>query len=545
VKIIQITAAAALALTIAGMPSPANACTNILVTKGASADGSTMITYAADSHELYGELYFTPARNHAPGALRDIVEWDTGTFLGRIPQPAKTYSVVGNMNEFQVAIGETTFTGRKELEGPAGIVDYGSLMYIALERAKTAREAISVMTSLVEEFGYASTGESFSISDPNEVWILEMIGKGKDQKGAVWVARLVPDGFISAHANQARIRQFPQNEPKTTLFAKDVISFARAKGWFSGKDAEFSFADTYAPLDFGALRFCEARVWSVFRRAAASTKIDPEYVKGNPKADPLPLWVRPDTKLSIRDTMSLMRDHFEGTELDLSNGVGAGPYKLPYRWRPMTWEVDGGKYLHERAISTQQTGFSFVTQSRSWLPNPIGGILWFGLDDTFSTVYVPMYCGIREVPVSMAVGTADFNRFSWDSAFWVFNFVSNWAYSRYSDMIVEIQKLQGELESQFIADQPEIEKAALDLYQRAPGLARDYLTSYSVKSGDTVTAKWRKLGEFLIWKYADGNVRDAQGKVTHPPYCETWYRAVAAEGGEKLKVKTLPGEETH
>jgi dipeptidase len=397
------------------------------------------------------------------------------------------------------------------------------------------------MTSLVAEFGYASSGESFSISDPKEVWLLEMIGKGKEQKGAVWVARRVPEGFISAHANQARIRQFPLGEADT-LYSKDVIAFAREKGWFKGTDAEFSFADVYAPLDFGALRFCEARVWSVFRRAAPSAKLDVNYVKGVPGSDPLPLWVKPDRKLALRDTIALMRDHFEGTDLDMTTGVGAGPYKVPYRWRPMTWKVDGQEYLHERAISTQQTGFSFVTQSRSWLPDPVGGILWFGLDDTYSTVYTPMYCGIRAVPVSFAVGTADFSRFSWDSAYWVFNFVSNWAYSRYSDMIVDIRQLQGELEGQFLADQPEIEKAAVDLHQRAPGLARDYLTDYSVRSGDMVTVRWRRLGEHLLWKYADGNVRDAQGKVTHPAYCESWYRAIAAEGGERVKVGKLPGE---
>ncbi|MFZ2493200.1 MAG: C69 family dipeptidase [Thermoanaerobaculia bacterium] len=525
-----------------GVAFDADACTNILVTKGASADGSTMITYAADSHALYGELYFTPARHHAPGAMRDIVEWDTGKFLGRIPQPAQTYSVVGNMNEHQLAIGETTYGGRKELAGPSGIIDYGSLMYIALERAKTAREAIKVIGQLLDEFGYASSGESFSISDPNEVWFMEMIGKGKDQKGAVWVARRVPEGYISAHANQARIRQFPLDDPETTIYSKDVVTFAREKGWFKGKDAEFSFADTYAPLDFGALRFCEARVWSVFRRAAPSSNFPVDYVKGVPGAEPLPLWIKPEKKLALRDTIQLMRDHYEGTDLDMTKGVGAGPFKVPYRWRPMTWEVDGQKYLHERAISTQQTGFSFVTQSRSWLPDPVGGILWFGMDDTFSTVYVPMYAGIKAVPTSFAVGTGNFDQFSWDSAFWVFNFVSNYAYTRYSDMIVDVQKLQGELESQFIADQPEIEKAATDLYKRAPGLARDYLTDYSVKNGDMVTARWRKLGEFLLWKYLDGNVRDMQGNITHPAYCESWYRAIANDAPENLKVKPLPTE---
>ncbi len=532
---------AAFLVAAAAAAPPAAACTNILVSRGASADGSTMITYAADSHELYGELYYTPPGVHAPGEMRDIVEWDTGKLLGRIPQAPVTYSVVGNMNEHQVAVGETTFTGREELAGPAGVIDYGSLMYIALERATTAREAIRVMTDLVAEYGYASTGESFSVSDPDEVWLLEMIGKGEGQKGAVWVARRIPDGYISAHANQARIRTFPLDDPDSCLYAPDVISFAREKGWFDGRDEDFSFAGTYAPPDFGALRFCEARVWSVFRRAAPSMAFDEAYVKGDPSATPLPLWVKPDEKLALRDAFGLMRDHFEGTDLDMTTDVGAGPFKRPYRWRPMTWDVDGKTYLNERAISTQQTGFSFVAQARSGLPDPIGGVLWFGLDDTYTTVYTPMYCGIRRVPASFAVGTADFSAFSWDSAFWTFSFVANWAYSRYSDMIVDIQKVQWELESQFISDQPEVDEAALALYRQAPALARDYLTDYSVEQGDMVTARWRKLGEFLLWKYMDGNVRDELGGVTHPRYPDEWYRCIVRDHGDALAVPETPG----
>ena len=531
---------AAFLIAVALSAPPASACTNILVTRGASADGSTFISYAADSHELYGELYYTPPGVHAPGEMRDIIEWDTGKLLGRIAQAPVTYSVVGNMNEHQVSVGETTFTGREELAGPAGIVDYGSLMYIALERATSARDAIRVMTDLVAEYGYASTGESFSVSDPDEVWLLEMIGKGEGEKGAVWVARRIPDGFISAHANQARIRTFPLNDPDNCLYAPDVISFARDKGWFDGKDEDFSFADTYAPPDFGALRFCEARVWSVFRRAAPSMTFDEAYVKGDTTATPLPLWIRPDAKIGLRDAFALMRDHFEGTDLDMTGDVGAGPFKLPYRWRPMTWKIDGATYLNERAISTQQTGFSFVAQGRRWMPDPVGGVLWFGLDDTFTTVYTPMYCGIRSVPKSFAVGTADFSAFSWDSAFWTFNFVANWAYSRYSDMIVDIQKVQWELESRFIADQPEVEKAALALYAQAPSLARDYLTAYSVSQGDAVTARWRKLGEFLLWKYMDGNVRDELGGVTHPRYPDDWYRRIAQDHGDVVAVPETP-----
>jgi len=515
----------------------AGACTNILVTKGASTDGSSFLTYSADSHEFYGELVLIPGGSFQPGAVRDVIEWDSGKFLGRIPQVAKTYWVVGNMNEHQVAVGETTFTGREELAGPAGILDYGSLMFIGLERAKTAREAVKVVTDLVAEYGYASTGESISFTDPNEAWLLEIIGKGKDAKGAVWVAQRIPDGAISAHANQARIRRFPLNDQANCLYAKDVISFARDKGWFKGKDDEFSFADTYAPVDFGALRFCEARVWNVFRRVAPSLGLTPDYVDGSTATKRLPVWVKPDKKLSVADVMALMRDHFEDTPFDLSKGLGAGPFACPYRWRPMQWEVDGAKYVHERAISTQQTGFSFVAQSRAGLPDPIGGVFWFGVDDTDSTVYVPFYCGIRSAPRSWAAGTARFSEFSWDSAFWVFNFVANWTYSRYSDMIVDVRKVQRELEGQFLGDQAAVEEAAKKLHDQAPQLARDYLTAYCAEQGEMVTARWRKLGEFLLWKYLDGNVRDAQGHVTHPEYPADWYRAIArVEGPGKREV---------
>ncbi|HQT94001.1 MAG TPA: C69 family dipeptidase [Thermoanaerobaculaceae bacterium] len=521
-------------------PRPANACTNLIITKGASADGSTFIAYAADSHELYGELYLQPGGVFPAGAMRDVIDWDSGKFLGRIPQAPRTYWRVGNINEHQVAIGETTFGGREELAKPekGALVDYGSLMYIALERAKTAREAIQVMTGLATEYGYASEGESFSVADPNEAWILEMIGKGENTKGALWVARRIPDGYISGHANQSRIHTFPLHDPANCLYAPDVISFARAKGWFSGKDEEFSFADTYAPADFGSLRFCEARVWSMFRRAAPSAKLPFDAAKGVPA--PLPLWIKPDKKLAVADAMALMRDHFEGTPLDMTKDVGAGPFACPYRWRPMEWEVDGKTYVHERAISTQQTGFSFIAQMRSTLPDPIGGVLWFGVDDTYSTVWTPMYCGIREVPKPFAVGVADLDHFSWDSAFWVFNWVANYAYSRYSDMIVDIQQVQRELEGRFIADQPEIDQAALALYNQAPALARDYLTRYSVAQGEMVHKRWRKLGEDLLVKYMDGNVKDSQGNVTHPEYPKAWYRRIVADHGSVIMEPPTP-----
>lgn len=516
-----------------------HACTNFLITKGATTDGSTMITYAADAHVLYGELYFTPPGKHLEGQMLDIYEWDTGKYLGQIKQAPETFKVVGNMNEYQVSIGETTYGGREELHDSKGILDYGSLMYIALQRAKSAREAIKIMGDLVAEYGYCSSGESFSIADPDEVWIMEMIGKGPGRKGAVWVARRIPDGYISGHANQARIRQFPLNDPENCLYSADVISFAREMGWFDGKDQDFSFADTYAPADFGALRFCEARVWSMFRRAAPSLNLSSDYVKPVWGAEPLPLWIKPDRKLSVRDVIEFMRDHFENSEFDLSQGIGAGPYHLPYRWRPLTWEVDSVKYCNERATSTQQTGFSFVAQARASLPNPIGGVLWFSVDDTYSTVYVPMYCGIQDVPKSYAVGTADFHHFSWESAFWVFNFVSNYTYSRYSDMIQDVQKVQRELEGRFLADQTKVEQAALKLYQQAPQLAVDYLTDYSVNIGQTTVQRWKKLGEFLIYKYLDGNVKNELGKVTHPGYPKSWYRRIVNENGEKFKMREV------
>lgn len=523
--------------------APATACTNFLVTKSASTDGSTMITYAADSHELYGELYHWPARDWAPGTMLDIYEWDTGTFLGRIPQVAHTYSVVGLMNEHQVTIGETTWGGRHELHDSTAVLDYGSLMFIALQRSKTAREAIDVITSLVAEHGYYSSGESFSIADPEEVWFMDLIGKGPGNTGAVWVARRIPDGYISAHANQARIRRFPLKDGKNCLYAPDVIDFAREMGYYEGPDDEFSFADAYAPLDYGALRFCEARVYAMFNRAAPSLGLSMDYVKGVPGAEPMPLYIKPDRKLSVHDLMEFMRDHFEGTDFDMTKDIGAGPFSCPYRWRPLTWEVDSTTYCNERATSTQQTGFSFVSQCRSWLPGPIGGVFWLGVDDTYSTVYNPFYCGITRVPEAYAVGTADFHHFSWDSAFWTFNWVANYAYSRYSDMIRDIRIVQGELEGSFLADQPRIDAAALALHEQAPGLAVDYLTEYSCRTAQATVARWRTLGEDLLVKYMDGNVKDEHGHVTHPPYPEAWYRRIVEETGNHFEYIDLEKSE--
>ncbi|MBN1925162.1 MAG: C69 family dipeptidase [Prolixibacteraceae bacterium] len=532
------------------------ACTNFLVTRGASADGSTMITYAADSHTLYGELYYTPAADYEEGAMLDVYEWDTGKFLGKIEQVKHTFSVVGNMNEHQVAIGETTYGGRKELGSQSGaIMDYGSLMYIALQRAKTAREAIEVMTNLVEEYGYYSSGESFSVSDPNEVWILEMIGKGNFEKGAVWVALRVPDGYICGHANQARITTFPLNDPQNCMYSKDVISFAHERGWFVGLNKDFSFSDVYAPVDFGAARFCEARVWAAFNRVTTGMETYTDYALGKVNYDEKgfatnrpPLWVKPDKPVTAQDVMGLMRDHFEGTPLDMT-GPGSGPFHLPYRWRPLTWSVDSVEYCNERATSTQQTGFSFVSQSRAWLPDHIGGILWFGVDDTYSTCYVPMYCGMTHAPKTFAVGNGDMLTYSESSAFWAFNLVSNLAYLRYDLMIHDIIDVQEELENKFMMSQPVIDQAAVTLLNtKGSEAARQFLTEYSCNEANNTTMRWKELGHYLLIKYKDGNImKESNGQFERtetglpefpdqPGYPEKWKRHVATETGDQLKV---------
>jgi dipeptidase len=532
-------------LTIAAILVAASVwpCTNLLVSRGASADGSTYIGYTVDAHDFYGEIFHTPARVHGPGAVREIIEWDSGDRLGFIPQPERTYRVVGHVNEHQVSIGETTFGGREELYEGNGILDYGSLMFIALERARTAREAIEVITSLVAEYGWASSGESLSIGDPDEVWILEIISKGKDDLGAVWVARRVPDGYVSAHANQARIRTFPLNDPETTLYSEDVIDFARERGWYDGADEDFSFADTYAPLDFGALRFCEARVWSIFRRVAPSDEWPVSMIRGDVMDEPLPLWIKPDEPITTADAFALLRDHYEGTELDMTQDVGAGRFACPYRWRPMTWELDGMRYVHERAISTQQTGYSFIAQMRRDLPDAIGGIFWVGMDDSYSTVYTPMYAGIDAIPPSYGAAGGDMMTLSWDSAFWVFNWVANQAYARYSDMIKEIQVVQGELEGGFLARQPEVEAAALELYDRSPQLARDYLTEYSMTQGQAVVDRWRDLGAHLLVRYLDGNVKDTDGTPLHPRYPDAWYQRIVDERGDEILIGPVEEDE--
>ncbi len=535
-----------------------NACTNFLITKGASADGSTMITYAADSHSLYGELYYTPTGKHPEGAMLDIYEWDTGKYLGQIEQVEETYSVVGNINEFQLAIAETTFGGRKELATQEGaIMDYGSLIYVTLQRAKTAREAIQVMASLVEEYGYASSGESFSISDKNEVWIMEMIGKGERETGAVWVAMRIPDGYISGHANQARITQFPLNDSENCLYSKDVISFAHEKGWFSGKNKDFSFSDVYAPVDFGAARFCEARVWSGFRKVTSGLDGYESYAAGviehddenNFASNRLPLWVKPDQKVSVQQVMGMMRDHYEGTSLDMTKDIGAGPYELPYRWRPLTWEVDSVEYCNERAISTQQTGFSFVTQSRSTLPDAIGGILWFGVDDTYSTCYMPIYCGINEIPEEIKVGNGDLLTYSSTAAFWTFNKVANFAYLRYNSMIEDVLKVQNELETEYVKKVAAVDAAISKLYKDGnEEIAIEFLNEFSANVVTKTVDRWNELSEYLLIKYIDGNVKkEDKGEFLRtetgmpafpdqPGYSDAWYKSVVNQTGKHLKV---------
>lgn len=543
---------------IASLANISIACTNFLFTKGATTDGSTMITYAADSHTLYGELYYWPAADYPDSTMLDIYEWDTGKHLGKIPQIKHTYQVVGNMNEYQVAIGETTFGGRKELQTQSGaIMDYGSMIYIALQRSRSAKEAITVMTDLVKYYGYYSEGESFSIADPNEAWILELIGKGEGQKGAVWVAMRIPDGYISGHANQARITHFPLNDPKNCLYANDVISFAQEKGWFAGKNTEFSFSDAYAPVDFSGARFCEARVWSGFRKVNKQMGQYENYILGRVTYDEnkyannrMPLWVKPDTLLSVKDVMNIMRDHYEGTPLDMSKDIGGGPFNSPYRWRPMEWKVDSVKYLNERAISTQQTGFSFISQSRSSLPNPIGGLLWFGVDDTYSTCYMPIYCGIKTIPEPLKVGNGDMLTWSDSSAFWTFNEVANFCYSRYRDMIVDMQKVQKSLENKFMTMTPLTDQSALALWNKGEkDAACQFLTDYSVSQVDNTEKQWKSLFHYLMIKYKDGNVmkekngqfeRNESGKLPvpplQPPYPEWWYRKILENNKEHFKA---------
>ena len=535
------------AIMLSGME--AFACTGLLVGKKASVDGSVMISYAADSHTLYGELYRWPAATWPKGAMLDIIEWDTHKPLGQIPQVEQTYSVVGNMNEHQVAITESTFGGRPELVDTTGIMDYGSLIYVTLQRSKTAREAIRIMTDLVKDYGYYSSGETFSIADKNEAWVMEMIGKGPGNKGAVWVAIRIPDDCISAHANQSRIQQIPFDDKENCIYSPDVVSFAREKGYFSGRDKDFSFQKAYCPYDFSALRGCEARVWSFFRKYDKSMDQYMDLIKGDAMKKPMPLYVKPDRLLSVRDVQNGMRDHFEGTDLDMTKDAGAGPYKVPYRWRPMTFEVDGQEYTNERAIATQQTGFVIGPQMRNWLPDAVGGILWFGVDDADMAVFTPIYCSVTASPECYRVGNGDMMNFSWTSAFWIHNWVANMAYGKYSYMIQDIRLVQQELENSYQQTIPAVDKAASELYAKNPAEAVKFLTWFSSTTADQATARWKKLGEYLLVKYMDGNVKKEENGhfkqngyglseyPDFPGYDEDYYRSIVKSAGDKLKVK--------
>ncbi|MDE6304967.1 MAG: C69 family dipeptidase [Muribaculaceae bacterium] len=525
---------------------PAMACTSLIAAPGATADGSVMITYAADSHTLYGELYSQPAADHAEGEMRKVVEWDTGKTLGAIPEVRHTYATIGNMNEHGLAIAESTWGGREELVDTNGIVDYGSLIYIALQRARNAREAIDVMTSLVRDHGYASSGESFSIADPKEVWIMEMIGKGPQEKGAVWVARRVPDDCISGHANHSRIHQFPLDEPATTIYSPDVIDFARAKGYYTGPDSLFSFSAAYAPADMGALRGCDGRVWSYYNRFATAKTENylPWVLRGEGK--PLPLWVKPSVKVGVRDMQNMMRDHFEGTPMDMTKDIGSGPWDLPYRWRPLTYEVDSVEYTHERAIATQQTGFSFVAQLRNDVPDAMKGILWFGVDDANTCSYVPVYCCVTKAPHCFAPGNGDLLTLSWDAAFWVHNYVANQVYNRYSVMIPDVRRVQKEVEDNMAAEAEATEKRIASM---PDAQQRKELSALTERLAQQSTERFKQLGDYLLVKYMDGNVKreDAPGKFSRTPegmpvspewpgYDDQYYRSIVNDTNGRLRV---------
>ena len=543
------------------------ACTNFLFTKSTTKDGSTAITYAADSHVLYGELYYWPATDWPAGSMVDIYEWDTGKFLGQIPQVSHTYNVVGNMNEHQLAIGETTYGGRSELHHqPGAIIDYGSLIYLTLQRAKNAREAIVVMTGLVEKYGYYSEGESFSISDPDEIWIMEMIGKGEGEKGAVWVARMVPDGYVCAHANQARITTFPlesresissdkikniYNKDITTVYAKDVISFAKQKGFYpqDAPNKDFSFSDSYAPVVFSGARACEIRVWAFFNEISPDMDQYWEYAKGTHierdgkgyATNRMPLWVKPSRKIDILEIMDFMRNHLEGTELDMHRDPGAGPYECPYRWRPMGYKVDGKEYVMERTTATQQTGFSFVSQSRSWLPDAIGGILWFSVDDAANTVYFPMYTSATRVPYAYAVGNGSMMQFTDKAAFWIFNQVSNLAYTRYNAIHAEIRAKQKALEKRYKSYVQMTDAAALSSFEQNPILTISYLTDFSCNTGNQLAETWREFYAYLFTRFMDGNIKtpipgQKNPKVENPPLPEWYLRTITNHMGNKQEV---------
>lgn len=524
------------------------ACTNFIVGKKASADGSVICTYNADDYGMFIGLCHYPAGKHAKGEMRQIYDWDTKEYHGQIPEAPETYNVIGNINEYQVTIGETTFGGREEMVDSTGILDYGSLIYIALQRSKTAREAISIMTNLAETYGYNSEGETFTICDPNEAWIMEMMGKGPGSKGVVWVALRIPDDAICGHANQSRIRTFNQKDKKNVLFSKDCIKFARSKGWFSGKDKDFSFCETYAYPDFSGRRICDARVWSFFNHFADVERYIP-YAEGKVKdAEPLPLWIVPNRKVSVQDVEACMRDHYEGTPFSLDNDMGQGIWQMPYRPTPLYFKVDGKKYFNERPTSTQQSGFSYVSQMRSWLPRQIGGVLWFGNDDGNMVAYTPIYCGNTVQPECYNTPGADAVTFSDKNAYWVCNWVSNMVYPRYSLMFPSLKEVRDSLEKSYFSKQEEIEKEALAKCESNTADAVAYLTEYSNNTAQQMLARWKQLAVYLIVKYNDMAVKpEKDGKflrtktglgvsVQRPGYPEKVARELVKQTGDRYVV---------
>lgn len=529
----------ALAAIMSASAIESSACTNLIVGKKASVDGSVLVSYNADDYGMFGHLCHYPAGTHKKGEMRKIFDWDTGEYHGEIPEAPVTYNVIGNINEFQLSIGETTYGGREEMVDTTGILDYGSLIYVTLQRAKTAREAIAVMTSLVEKYGYCSEGETFSICDPNEAWIMEMMGTGPGSKGVVWVAMRIPDNAICAHANQSRIGKFDMKDKKNVLYSKNVISYARKMGWFTGKDADFSWKNTYARPDFSGRRFCDARVWSFFNHYQKGfDRYLPWALGKDPNAEDMPLWIIPDRKLSVHDVEMGMRDHYEGTALALdTTNVGGGIYQMPYRPTPLQFKVDGKTYFNERPISTQQTAFSFVSQLRSWMPREIGGVIWFGNDDANMVAYTPVYCGNTVQPECYNTPGADAVTFSDKNAFWVCNWVSNMVYPRYSQIFPELQTLRDSLEASYFAQQADFEKKAMNLYATDKQAALRMLNDYSVEKAQQMLAQWKNLAIRIIVKYNDMGVKQEKNgkiiqKTMRPGYPESFARKLVKETGD-------------
>lgn len=533
----------ALAAIMSASAIESSACTNLIVGKKASVDGSVLVSYNADDYGMFGHLCHYPAGTHKKGEMRKIFDWDTGEYHGEIPEAPVTYNVIGNINEFQLSIGETTYGGREEMVDTTGILDYGSLIYVTLQRAKTAREAIAVMTSLVEKYGYCSEGETFSICDPNEAWIMEMMGTGPGSKGVVWVAMRIPDNAICAHANQSRIGKFDMKDKKNVLYSKNVISYARKMGWFTGKDVDFSWKNTYARPDFSGRRFCDARVWSFFNHYQKGfDRYLPWALGKDSNAEDMPLWIIPDRKLSVHDVEMGMRDHYEGTALALdTTNVGGGIYQMPYRPTPLQFKVDGKTYFNERPISTQQTAFSFVSQLRSWMPREIGGVIWFGNDDANMVAYTPVYCGNTVQPECYNTPGADAVTFSDKNAFWVCNWVSNMVYPRYSQIFPELQTLRDSLEASYFAQQADFEKKAMNLYATDKQAALRMLNDYSVEKAQQMLAEWKNLAIRIIVKYNDMGVKQEKNgkiiqKTMRPGYPESFARKLVKETGDWYAV---------